>query len=491
MHTQPIILLRKIRPFAGGFAFSMVLLAFAQTASAWTQTGTVFTTDGSQADVQSALYAATNGCTVNIPAGAFLWGTNSTQLVLSNNVILSGAGTNNTLITLADNAPSSTTGVINLKSACVVSNFTILVPSSSSGTAFEAYNANGWRINNIFYTNGTTTPYFAYAESAFGLIDHCNITGGGGTAELIFMRGYTNSWQTPDAMGTSNAVYIENCYFNGQGYVCDANANARAVIRFCTITGPIKTDGHGKASNTPPRGVRTLEVYDNHWTSPASSWTAMDFRGGSGICFSNRCDTRAGISVFEPCLYLHEYGCENLWPNFTNTYQTPINYPVDDQIGVGEDPKAAASDPFYLWDNYASNYLWQVQFEPSDIAAGAIALYTNQTGNVNATFTMTNLILANRDYYIDSTNTFNGSSGVGTGTYAQMTAITPTKTGVGFWVIDQGNWNTTAPTNSSGELYVWNGGAWVLKYAPYTYPYPYANPNPPPAPPSGLHPVQN
>ena len=47
------------------------------------------------------------------------------------------------------------------------------------------------------------------------------------------------------------AVYVEDCVFSGQGYVCDANANARFVVRFNTVTGPMKVDGHGKASNSP------------------------------------------------------------------------------------------------------------------------------------------------------------------------------------------------------------------------------------------------
>ena len=43
-----------------------------------------------------------------------------------------------------------------------------------------------------------------------------------------------------------------------------------------------------------------------------------------------------------------------MWPNFGNVIQTPFNYPVDDQIGVGADPKVAGSAPMYLWKNTSS-----------------------------------------------------------------------------------------------------------------------------------------
>lgn len=53
-----------------------------------------------------------------------------------------------------------------------------------------------------------------------------------------------------------------------------------------------------------------------------------------------------------------------------------------------------------------------------------------------------------------------------------MLAIKPTKVGVGFWVTNEGSWNTRLPANSSGRLYSWNGSAWALKYTPYAYPHP-------------------
>ena len=58
------------------------------------------------------------------------------------------------------------------------------------------------------------------------------------------------------------------------------------------------------------------------------------------------------------------------------------------------------------------------------------------------------------------------------GTTTQMNALTPTEVGYGFWVTDQGSWNSNLPNNTSGQLYSWNGTGWVLKYTPYLYPHP-------------------
>ena len=55
-----------------------------------------------------------------------------------------------------------------------------------------------------------------------------------------------------------------------------------------------------------------------------------------------------------------------------------------------------------------------------------------------------------------------------------MDAITPTVNNVGFWVTDEGSWNTSG-SGGQGRLYTASGGAWVLSYTPYKYPHPLTN----------------
>jgi hypothetical protein len=469
---------RLITSLLGG----VLLLAGGQSGRAYTRSGNTFTTDGSFADTQAAAYAASNGCIVQIPAGNFTWGHTNSRLYLTSAITLQGEGTNQTTITLpSDSQDAYGNAAITFAGPATVKDLYITA-TNSPATPFGDTGVNGWRITGVLCD--AAGGAYLVQPNGYGLIDHCTFVGYYGECEMIFMRGPVNSWQTPDSFGTTNALVVENCTFAGSGYVCDANSNARIVVRFCTITGPIKIDGHGEASDTPPRGVRQMEIYDNVWTANNSAFATIEVRGGTAMIFGNAYTGGGTLNWF----YLDEYGCLSQWPNFNNVYQTPTDYPINDQVGVGEDPKTAGSDPDYVWSNTAAGAgnsthgllynNWLLSWKA--IPAGAIAQYTNETGNVNSTFTMgtgvvgttNSIIVEDRDFFSDIYITnFNGSTGMGVGTKAQMLAITATKTNVGFWVTDEGNWNNLVPTNHSGRLYAWNGNAWTLKYVPLTYPY--------------------
>jgi hypothetical protein len=116
-------------------------------------------------------------------------------------------------------------------------------------------------------------------------------------------------------------------------------------------------------------------------------------------------------------------------------------------------------------------------------------------------------IKANRDYYTETqdqsaqtnaTSPFNGSSSVGHGTLSNRP--TTCTTGVAYWAVDQGSWNTNntpipgTPGDTQGQLYVCSStNNWSLHYTPYTYPHPLITGgatgtagDPPPNPPTGL-----
>lgn len=93
-------------------------------------------------------------------------------------------------------------------------------------------------------------------------------------------------------------------------------------------------------------------------------------------------------------------------------------------------------------------------------------------------------VIANRDFYTEAANQaaqasnsspFNGASGMGHGTYANIP--TTCTTGVGYWATDQSQLYLCTATN-----------AWTASYTPYTYPHPLdtdSTPDPP-NPPTGL-----
>ncbi|MCP4989250.1 MAG: hypothetical protein GY928_25290 [Colwellia sp.] len=340
----------------------------------------------SMSDVQAAIDNAGRGDTVTIPVGECTWGADKTYLRVDKAITLMGEGQGQTIITLSDSGGLWVNGTIRISAAATVKSMTINGSNVNTVCAFSTSTANNWRITDIDYNGGTSGAYFVYVSAVYGLIDNNDITGGTGTAELIFVRGPTDSWQTPHSIGGADNVFIENNTYNGRGYVCDINSNGRAVVRYNTITGPIKIDGHGKASNSPPRGVRHMEIYNNTWTSTTAYWFAVELRGGGGRVFDNV------IESSDIWVALTDYGATHGWPNFDSTCQCPEDYPIDDQIGVGMDPKTAASEPMYLWNNTRNGVPWT-------ISGKSTAGCTDTCGE----FEIFDIIKEGRDYFMSDT----------------------------------------------------------------------------------------
>jgi hypothetical protein len=488
------------------------------------------------ADVAAALALATSGDIVTVPAGTATW---STAFNVAAGVTLAGAGVD-TIITCS---VASSLGTVRLFSGSTLKDFRMI--GGANPCFGVSPGATGWRISGITYTSTAANSYFLQLSSGYGLIDQCDITGPGDTSELIFTKGESDAWDNAATYGTDQAVYIEDCTFRGKGYVSDFNSNAKGVVRSCVITGQIKVDLHGVASNSlPSRSGRHMEVYECSW-SAAGVYRAIEHRGGGLIAFNNY-NSATGTSG---SLRLHDYAFNTaFWTNF-DTMQTPNDYPIRDQIGRGRyttpgDWTTAESEPCYLWGNRRLTAKWTISFDTASTVAsstrtttgttypvgttqiqlsgtgkygtgtsfkitgdttryvvtvgrpsgssglitispplaqeivgvatlthGAQQNYKYQQMNESASFTPQQVILADRDYF-DEVAAFTGASGVGIGTRAQMDAIIPTLAGVGFWVTDEGSWNTLLAANTSGRLYTWSGSAWVFKYEPYTYPHP-------------------
>ena len=421
------------------------------------------------------------GDTIVLPSGSGTWGApasnpgNGGRIYFILPITITGQG-DDTVITIDENGSTYNSGVINLWSAITFSNMKIIgantrpvtpivvSPYNNSGvTGGINFTGAGLRITNITYEGRGGSSYFMYgAKVSSALIDNCRISGNTGNSELIFARGPDNAWQSNNTLGGANNIFIEDCVFSGAGYVSDANSNCRMVVRNCTITGAIKVDGHGLASNgTPARGVRNMEVYNNTWTYSSQFWAAIELRGGTNMVFNNT------SAVSNGWFFLTDYGYLATWPNFGNVYQTPVNYPITDQIGVSKDPKTAAGEPNYVWGNRAAGSVWPRQTKA--VPASASMLYQSQTGT--ASFTEYDMIRANRDFFAEAGFDTTQPGGVTIGTSAEMAATTPTTQSVGFWVTDEGSWNQSG-TGSQGRLYTWSASAWNLYYEPYTYPHP-------------------
>jgi hypothetical protein len=336
-----------------------------------------------------------NGDTIIIPNGTCTWGASGSYINLNKAITLKGASRDSVIINISPTAGTYTNAIIRFNSAATVKDITIQTPitgEGSSGTAFSA-SADGFRITNIRYIGRTASinGYFVYS-GVYGLIDNCHITGGHGSDELIVSRGPTDSWQTVDSIGGASNLFIENNTFDGQGYVCDINSNGRAVLRFNSINGNMKIDGHGKCTNTPNRSVRHMEIYNNKWTVNDSNQVAIELRGGTARIFGNE----AVNSLTNSYIFLRDYASfQTICFGYTPDCGCPDDYPLDDQIGVGIDPKVAASDPVYAWGNIKNGVHWSIASPNTGISFASCAI-ENKCGTSYNSITQ---IQAGRDYF--------------------------------------------------------------------------------------------
>jgi len=464
------------------YSFGPVTFKYSTPTRTWTKSGNTYRTDGSYYQLTSALKAAAPGDTVLVPAGTYTWGANGQTMTVKDGVTLSGEAPG-TIINMAAASPTGYgSSLIVLGEGSTIRAMTFNGPDALNCPLIRT-GANDWRVSEIVYNQfaGRASYFVNVQGSVRGLIDKCVITGGAGNSELVFVRGPADAWDTAHTIGGANNIFIEDCRWEGQGYVCDANSAARVVVRNNTINGGIKVDGHGVWSNaSPQRGVRHMEVYGNTWNVATGNYAAIELRGGGGRVFNNT--STASTKTITTGFTLTEYGVFNNSGAFTD-YQTPANYPIRDQIGRGRyavagDPSSATSEPMYLWGNRKGGSDWP--WYDKTISAASIARYAQQTGISTATFTWNDIIQSDRDYFKE-VSSFNGSTGVGIGTKAKMLATKGTKVGVGFWVTDEGDWNVANGATKDGQLYIWNGTSWVLSYTPYTYPHPLRRP-PAPAP---------
>lgn len=579
-----------------------------------------YTTDGTFYQVKSALADSVShpASIVNTGAITTTWFVGGGQLTIPEGITLSGDSQATTIINMSTGAVLGyTNGSITLNEGSVVRNMTINGPdtgtTSNGGCVpfITSYDAGTWRISYVTYNQFTgRSSYFINIQRApTGLIDHCTLVAGTGTSELIYSRGPADAWAQASGIGDANAVYVENCTFSGsgQGYCNDANDNGKVVFRFNTIAGGMKIDGHGRASNSL-RGVRRMEVYCNDWTyNVTGGWQAIEARGGKNVLFNNR----ALIAGQGAAFYLRDYGYLGMYSGFQFRYQTPYNYPLMDQIGVGPDEtvnattisagdfvriatvgttvftdfgaasntpgvaffatgtptgtgtvtRNAVSDPSYVFGNLKNNTAWartvggfgtlptfatnnagystgatsitlgtmgsslyaenaiavsgqtgryrltssvvtpapktttiaapglvaSISATATTVTVGPNTNYQYQQSSTSASFTETDIVQTFRDFYSDAGFDASGTVGVTVGTAAQMAGTSAAgKLNQGFWVTDEGTWNTENNTpgapgyqKGQGQLYVSDNTNWVLAYTPYTYPY---SPTPPATP---------
>lgn len=371
-------------------------------------------------------------------------------------------------------------------------------------------------IDHNSYTIGSNkNGDFIWANTNRGVIYDNTYTGNPhgsscGTTNQAFMRQVMGTgspgWQSPTLIGLTYAgaagdvdgdenIYLEHNTLSFNSLI-DISAYGRTVLRFNTIVAA----GGGTHGITFHNG-RLMQVEYNTFTwnnmlqpdcdggtAPMTLRAFMRYASGTGMFHHNYVDdiNSPGFSGDASELFIEyeQIGAnKGGWPCWASL--TPANngfpgYPgpenpgwgytvggTNNGFGTGEEQDL---EPIYVFGNTG----------PGNYPAPSIASYPNSdpescvsSGVPPAEVpSATQYIQEDRDYYLDKTATFDGTSGVGSGTRAARPASTTN--GVAYWSTDQGgDWDRTSANANDGCLDKVVSGAWVnCWYIPYTYPHP-------------------
>lgn len=326
----------------------------------------------SQADVQTAITAASENDTVTIPSGTCTWASEIT--ISTDNLIIQGTGKTNTtikdpaFILAVDTDGIRITG-INFEPVTKIST------SESAITVGNILSQESASCDNLVIDNCEFDGYkwaVELANAPTGVIYSNSFIDGG-----VYLLGHDTAWTTGADLGSSDFIFIEdNTYTTDAGaavHIMSGNGGGRYVFRYNNVTSSSSgnkiadaVDAHGYGHGNI-RATRAWEIYSNTFTTAGTESRAIFLRGGSGVGYDNVFNEIAsGYSVSE--IYFMEYRLYssvslNYGPTgggtgtACNTIVSGATYdecedtelePCCDQIGRGVDQ---ALDPAYFWDN--------------------------------------------------------------------------------------------------------------------------------------------
>ena len=249
----------------------------------------------SQSDVQAAIASASDGDTVNVPAGNCTW--NSGIELTDKTITLRGAGASDTgtKITYGGTGYSLITVRAGEKTGKVdISGFWLSGgdPDYWNGTAMSLYGPVGWknlRVHHMTFDNNIQWALAVYAPT-YGIIDHC-VFRGESHGIKTYGRGATD-WSTPLALGTSDFFFIEDNTFDWADWYgatgvasLDMFAGGRVVFRNNHLRyGFAETHDRARSGLA---SANAYEIYNNTFWTDSNKWKAMDITAGTGVIWGN------------------------------------------------------------------------------------------------------------------------------------------------------------------------------------------------------------
>jgi hypothetical protein len=339
--------------------------------------GTRAATSCDAASVQAAINSAASGDTVTVPAGTCAWSA-VVKIPEKMDITLQGAGAGVTTINATSTGGQALwVGVGNRR----VTGLTFIC-------GYIQIDGQDWRIDHNAFTcdsfqAGVYVTGYRPQDSPKGLIDHNTflnrrvIVYGYPAVSLSELNG-TTQWFDPLALGTDEAVYVEDNSFTYTvfGNAIDCEHGGRYVFRHNTVT---DTYLEAHSAQGLSRACRKWEIYENTITqSSFAVYRPMFLRGGTGVVFNNSITGTWGEKylVVDNARDFTNYGapvglCNGSSPFDGNAETT--GWPCLDQIGRGGDSSifngtpppypVQTSEPAYFWNNTIGGVLASVSVD--------------------------------------------------------------------------------------------------------------------------------
>jgi hypothetical protein len=266
---------------------------------------TIYNSDGTPGNVQFIHDTeAQDGDTITLPAGTFTW---STQILITKNITLSGAGEGVTII--YDNVPKQGGYPTTIMMRCTgitgnfrVKGFTVRgmaqdTQGYNKGTIDVDGSSHSVRIDHIMFDQPGTSA-IQMTGSVWGVVDHCYFNEPNAQmGVLVFYDSWggtdygDGSWEDSTHLGSGEGVYIEDNTFTGTGLggtpAADSCYGGRLVFRHNSLINQ-NVVFHGTDSTGRARSVRSYEIYDNDFYAPDYMMdVGFRIRGGTGVFWGN------------------------------------------------------------------------------------------------------------------------------------------------------------------------------------------------------------
>ncbi len=387
------------------------------------------------------------------------------------------------------------------------------------------------RIDHIHYNGYTYTGYYGDGKmlnvggTIYGVLDHSildlrgiswiHVTNGG--TETPTPQGDA-AWALATGFGGPDFFYIEDVIVNTeegftkhQGVLTDCHTGGKFVVRFSNLSASEPAGEHGTGHSSDDRGCRAHESYANLVT-PVVDGLEPNFafdatHSGGALVWNNE-----ALNVFKNGIYfntcrVNQGGSENCgysqtavpggWGNCGTLHGPSVWDRNDDSTGracidqpgrgigdlvTGTFPtKVNSTTGTATWNHEALEPIYTWMNNITLVGGWGGSDYSPQTSN----------IFAGQDYYVqasgiqtNNTTPFNGSSGTGWGTIANIPAHCTTGLesggGTGYFATNVGSWNTSVSNahgvqmnGADGVLYKCTAtDTWTVYYTPYCYPHP-------------------